>query len=101
MREENIDKLLKRFGEKNTPVFLKALARGKQFVQAIETPIGKELLADATSRLESLVNKVIQETSTPEERAEIRALKIIIGAWSEIVNKFQKDMQEFNKITGA
>ena len=100
MREENIDKLLRRFGEKNTPIFLKALAKGKHFAQAIETPIGKELLSDATGRLEALTGKVIQELSNPEERAEIRALKTIIGAWSDIIMKYQKDMQEFQKTTG-
>ena len=61
MREESIDKLVRRFGEKNTPIFLKALAQGKHFAQAIETPIGVELLSDATGRLESLTNKVINE----------------------------------------
>lgn len=102
MRDEEIhSRLLKRFGEKNTPIFLKTLAKGKQFAQAIETPIGKELLSDATSRLENLVNKVIHETSTPEERAEIRALRMIIGAWSDVINKYQKDMQEFKTTIGA
>lgn len=96
MRDEELGKLHRKFG-KNMSVFVEALARGKQFAQAIDTTLGKVLLTDATNRLETLIEKVIKEESTPEERAEIRALRKIIDAWSMRINEYQKNQNTFNE----
>ena len=82
MREEEVAKLNKRFGNK-LPIFLEALARGKQFRNAIETPIGNELLTDATNIMQECIEKVIDEKDDDGIRAEIRVLRKIINRWSK------------------
>ncbi len=99
MRNEELEKLNRRFGKK-LPVFLEALARGKQFRNALDTPLGSWILTDITNELQNCIEQVISEKDNEEIRAEIRVLRKIINKWSEKINEFQKKQGEFNQVTG-
>ena len=98
MREEQIDKLQKRYRNK-LPQFLEALAKGKQFKKALETPLGGELLQDIIDSLKDRIVLVVEEQDTKETRAEIRALREIIRKWTKKINEANHIQNEFNEVT--
>ena len=68
---------------------LSILGKTQSFCNAIQTPIGQEILGEVVNRLEHLLEKIIAEKSTPEDRAEYRVLKSLSMKWAEKINKHQ------------
>jgi len=100
MRNDQIEKLSKRLGNKNVKIFLEVLARESQFCNAISLPIGSELLGDAITELQTAIEKILSEKDNEDTRAEVRVLRKIIGRWSTKINGYRKHKTEFDSITG-
>lgn len=100
MRKDQIERLTRQLGHKNVKTFLEVLARESQFCNAIATPIGKELLTDATNELQNSIEMVLKESDNEETRANIRVLRKIIGRWSTKINDYQKHKGQLDQITG-
>lgn len=99
MRNEEVQKIVKKKGEKGASIFIQAVAKGKQFKKAMETPIGQALLADLTDNMVVLTELVINEKSDETSRAELRAFSKILESWSSKINRADNEMNEFNMIT--
>ena len=88
---EQLAAMLKRKGGSRT---LSVLGHFQPFVDAINSPIGKELLKDAMDLHDSLLNKVADLDATPQETMEYRAVRKIIYAWSERIARYEKSLAE-------
>jgi len=93
---ESINRFLQTSGKKAARV-LNTLGKNQAFMSAIESPVGQELMSDALIRMEGLLDKVIDETATPQEKAEFRALKGILLGWGTKINSYLINIQEINK----
>ncbi len=63
---------------------INVLSKTHGFVSAFKDKVGQEVLLDALQRSEEILDKIVEEKATPEERAEFRALKKIIARWQKI-----------------
>ena len=77
--------------------FLAFLNKQSKFAQAISSEIGRQLLIDSVRRAEYLLDKIINEKSSLEERAEFRALHAIIDSWTERLNSYLDGMKKVEK----
>ena len=84
-------------GQKNASNLLSVLGRDKQFINAIDSSLGQELLKDATSCIEDKISLILQEKDEPQDRAEIKAYLTIINKWQGIINRYNKNKGQFNK----
>ena len=89
--------LAKKMGQKNASQLLSVLGRDKQFINALDTPLGQELLKDATKCVEDKISLILQEKDEPKDRAELKAYLAIITKWSGIINQYNKNKGIFEK----
>jgi hypothetical protein len=67
---------------------MSVLGKKQPFYQAIRSDIGKELLKDVIVRLETLLEKAIDDTITSNEKAEYRVLKGLADTWSTRIHTY-------------
>lgn len=96
--EQDIQRLSKRRGSKNAARLLSILGKDKQFLKAWESPIGKPLMQDLLKNAESLLEKIIEDKATPEEKAEFR----VIRRWLiEVASRINAYYSNLNTLKGA
>jgi len=76
---------------------LSILGHFQPFVEAMQSQIGKEILGDAITLHEELLQKVGALTATDDEKMEYRILQKIIYRWSERIARYEKAMNELVK----
>ena len=79
---------------KKADIALTQLGKSLDFVQAINSPIGQELLKDDVIRLDELMEKIYNENATSQELAEFRYLKGRIAKVKTRLNAYVKQTQE-------
>jgi len=101
LSESDVNKTLRQLGRKmgpeNASKLLSALGRDKQFMNAIETPAGQELMKDAVSCIEDKLVLWLQGKDTPEDKAEVKAYLNIINKWQGVINRYYKNKEKFTK----
>jgi len=91
---EQLANLLRRKGGQQT---LSVLGHYQPFNDAINTEVGKQLLHDALTVHEQLLQKVADLTATPEETMEYKAIRKIIMQWSERISRYEKALAELSR----
>ena len=93
----NLTQLSRKMGRENASSLLSVLGKNKQFLSALETPVGQELLKDAVSSIEGKIQLILMEKDKPNDRAELQAYLSIVGKWQGHINKYNKDLETYNK----
>lgn len=76
---------------------IKVLSKTHGFVAAFSNPVGQEVMLDAMQSSEAILDKIVEESATEEERAEFRALKKIIARWQKIWAIHNEALNELQK----
>jgi hypothetical protein len=76
---------------------LSILGHFQPFMEAMQSPLGKEILNDAITVHEELLQKVGSLTATDDEKMEYKNLQKIIYRWSERIARYEKAMSELTK----
>ena len=95
--ERSLKQLSKKMGQVNASNLLSALGRNKQFINALETSVGQELLKDAVQCIEDVMALILQEKDEPKDRAELKAYLKILGKWQKTIVNYNKDRVTFDK----
>ena len=85
--QEHLNQLARKMGSENASTFLTVLGQQKQFLNALETPLGQELLKDAVKNAEDVISLIMVEKETPEDRARLQAYLSIINKWQGVINE--------------
>lgn len=87
---DDIERLKNSIGVRRSAEVIKALGKQIPLLTALATEPGKLILSTAISRTGELLEKIINEQATEQERAEYRVLRIILADWSgKIANYFK------------
>ena len=95
--QKNLTQLSKKMGSQNASKLLNVLGRDKQFINAIETSAGQELMKDAVQCIEDIISLILQEKDSPQDRAELKAYLKILGKWQGVIVRYNKDRTTFDK----
>jgi hypothetical protein len=95
--QQALASLAKKMGRQNASSLLSALGRDKQFINAIESSVGQELLADAMLEIENKISLYLSGHETPEDRAELNAYTRITKRWQAKIERYNKNKQDFEK----
>jgi len=71
---------------------LTVMAKRAKFMEAINTPLGQEILKDVAVGMEELLDKIIQEKATVQEKAEFRAYRKIMNSWTDRIRAYNKNV---------
>ena len=110
LSEHNIEqakqKLARKMG-KNATVLLDRLGRNKQFINAIETPVGREIISLVVETIESGVDLVLKPGLSEKQWCELYPKYVELQASLKLHNKvlekfkiYDKDRETFNKALG-
>ena len=94
-----LQQLARKMGSKRASILLSVLGKDKAFKNALETPIGQELLKDAVSSIEDKISLILEEKDAQNDRAELRAYMNIVNKWTNIINQYNKNKETFEKNT--
>ena len=92
-QKQVIDTFLKTHG-KDAARIVNILAKRDKFKKALETDVGKEIMADALNRMEGILGKVIEESASPQELAEFRALRSIVDKWQDKLAEYSRAINQ-------
>lgn len=102
--ERKIKALAKKMGAENANKFLNALGRSREFIDAIESEVGQQLMKGAVQEVINCVAEIIDMRDLPDcsnckvlcKMNQLRAAKNILDRWSreisnhkELLNKWQ------------
>jgi tRNA U34 5-carboxymethylaminomethyl modifying enzyme MnmG/GidA len=93
---KNLTELARKMGHKNASILLSNLGKDKQFVNALDTPIGQELLKNAVMEMERITGLILSEKEDKKDRAELQAYLAITRKWSGYINRYNKNQEKFN-----
>ena len=94
---KNLTELARKMGQKNASALLSVLGKDKQFINAIDTPVGQELLKDAVSAIEGKIGLILAEKESKQDRAELQAYLSITKKWQGYINRYNKSKEKFDK----
>ena len=87
--KEDVSKFLLRFGKRGKEL-TDSLLRQSDFIHAIESEIGRELLKDLKDKYERLLDKLSSFDITEEEKIEFKVVKEMLQIWSARVQTFHR-----------
>ena len=73
---------------------LSILGRKQDFITAVNTKIGQELMSDLISMHEILLNKVADLNATSEDKADYKAVSKLISLWATKIADYERKNQE-------
>lgn len=84
---------MRRRGERT----LSLLGQYQDFISAMNTTVGRELLADLVREHEGLLDKISNLNATDEEKMQYQVVRRILLAWSGKIAAFENKIQEIKK----
>ena len=101
MNEERMQKALsqlaRKMGAERATSLLNILGRDKQFINALESDAGKELLKDAVAGMEHCIELILAEKDSEKNRSMLQAYRTIVNKWSGIIARYNKNQEVFEK----
>lgn len=74
------------------PNILTKLGQQHNFIEAITSSIGKELLKDLATIAEDRLDKIIKEDATPQDKADFRVCKSLLIKYGNKINAYEKNL---------
>lgn len=95
--EEDVARYAKKRGPQNTGRLLSVLGKDKQFLNAWDSPIGKELMEHDLNKAEMLLEKIITESASPQEKADFRAIRESLVYRASRITRYYKNLDNLKR----
>lgn len=89
---EDIETYGKRHGSPQVSRLLSVLGKQRQFAQAWETPVGKEILADVILLAENKLEKIVNEKADDKDRADYRVCMVLLTKFRDKINSYNQNL---------
>jgi len=94
-KAKRLTQLARRMGGENASRLISVLAKNKEFVNAIETPVGQELVKDIVMCVENIMGVIMNEKDSDKDRADLRAYLNILNRWQGRIAQYNADYEKF------
>lgn len=93
---DKIEDFLQKGGKRAVRI-LSILGKNLQFKNAIETPLGQELLIDLMELMEVRLEKIVNLKATEKDKSEYTAYRELTDKWVEKINAYKKGVDVIKK----
>ena len=76
---------------------LSLLGQNQEFITAMNTPVGKEILNDLIREHEILLDRIASLDATEEEKMQYKVVRKMLLVWSSKIAAFENRIQEIKK----
>lgn len=94
---QNLIQLARKMGKRNVSNLLSVLGRDKQFINALDTTVGQELLKHLVDFIENKIVLILQEKDNPQDRSELKAYMDLLAKFQSTINSYNKNKIIFEK----
>ncbi|MCK4328786.1 hypothetical protein KAX02_02980 [candidate division WOR-3 bacterium] len=94
---QNLIQLARKMGKRNASQLLSVLGRDKQFINALDTTVGQELLKHLVDSIENKLVLILQEKDEPQDRSELKAYMGLLAKFQSTINSYNKNKMIFEK----
>lgn len=94
---QDIDEFKKKHGSAIAGRLLSSLGKQRQFMQAWDTPIGKEILGLVIPLAEEKLDKIINESADDKDKADYRAYMRILTLFRDRINSYYKNLNKIKR----
>ena len=91
---EDIEKYTDKHGSQKTGRLLSVLGKDKLFIDAWETPAGKDIMGELLSMADEGLDSIINETADDRIRAEYRVCMTLLKYFQNRINRYGKNFKE-------
>jgi len=78
-------------GQQKTSKLLSVLGKNRQFIDAWETPAGKEILSYLLAMIDIRLDKLINEETDEKDRAEYRVCLELLANFKDKINSHKRN----------
>lgn len=97
IRDDKLRKYLEKFGKRGE-MTLSVLGKDIDFIEALNSEIGHELLKDLAERHERLLNVISEIKATDEEKIEYLVVRRMLLEWGSKISNYNKKIDEIQKM---
>jgi len=90
----DLENYINKVGQPRANKLFSILGKNREFVNALSTTIGTELMKEVVNQMEVLLEKIIEVKATPEELAEYRVLQKISLNWIKRINTYLRGLKD-------
>jgi len=94
---DDIERFSKKHGPEKSSRLLSALGKDKQFINAWETPAGKEILGHLLLLVDIKLDLIIAEKADEKDRAEYRVCLELLRNFQDRINSHAKNLKTFKE----
>jgi len=94
---DDIERFTKKHGAEKCSRLLSALGKDKQFINAWETPAGKEILGHLLLLVDIKLDLIIAEKSDEKDRAEYRVCLELLRNFEDRIYSHAKNLKTFKE----
>ena len=94
---EDIERFGKKHGTNITSRLLSSLGKNQQFIQAWESPVGKEILGIVIPLVEEKLDKIIAETAEDTDKADYRAYMRVLTVFRDKINTYYRNLDKLKE----
>ena len=88
MSSDEVREFVRTFG-KRAEKTLSTLGKDLNFITAINTPVGEELLKDLVSEYHRLLDRVASLDCSDDEKARYKVVRDLIARWSQKIAEYE------------
>lgn len=93
----DIARFTKKTNARASARLLSILGRKREYVDAINSDVGKLLFERIVPRLEELFEKVAEDEATPEEKMEMKVTRRLLQNWASEIHRYNEAKAKFKQ----
>ena len=91
---EDMENYTAKHGPKRLSRLLSALGKDKQFMDAWDSPVGKELMGELLVMTDGGLDQIIADTADERIKAEYRVCMALLTRFKDRISRYQKNLKE-------
>lgn len=92
-----LERFVENVGIKRGQRIMNLLGKNQDFVTAISTEVGQELIKDAMNRLEVLLDRIADLNASDEEKMEYKVTKGILEVWLTRITDYNRRIKDIRE----
>lgn len=93
----DVEMFIRNVGVKNADRVLKVLSRHVAIYEAMNTPLGQIFMKEVMDNIDLILEKIIEEKATDQDKADFRAYKKIAESWANKILAYKEGITQIKE----
>lgn len=93
----DVETFIRNVGIKNADRVLKVLSKHVAIYEAMNAPLGQILMKEVMDNIDQLLEKIIEEKASDQDKADFRAYKRIAESWANKILAYKEGITQIKE----